>query len=129
MLFTAILHHYLIWHYGRAFREIAHVWFNLFWFTYHFFSIPQLLRSYFAPWKRMTEERGDTFSFEDLAGFVVINVISRLIGMLLRTIIIGFGLIALFVLCVGIIATYVFWVCAPAILVACFYFGFVLLFS
>lgn len=129
MLFTAILHHYLIWHYGRAFGEIAHVWANLFWFTYHFFSIPQLLRSYLSPWKRMTEERGETFSFEDLAGFVVINIISRFIGMILRTIIIGAGTIALLLLCIGFVVTYTFWVCAPALLIACFYFGFMLLFS
>lgn len=129
MLFTAILHHYLIWHYGRAFAEIAHVGANLFWFTYHFFSIPQLLRSYLSPWKRMTEERGETFNFEDLAGFVVINLISRFIGMLLRTIIIAAGTVALLLLGVGFVATYVFWVCAPALLIACFYFGFVLLFS
>lgn len=129
MLFTAILHHYLIWHYGRAFLEIAHVWSNLFWFTYHFFSIPQLLRSYFSPWKRMTEERGATFNFEDLAGFVVINLISRFIGMLLRTVIIVMGSIALLCVSIGFVVTYVFWVFAPALLLACFYYGIVLLFS
>ena len=129
MLFTSILHHYLIWHYSYAFTQIAHVWSNLFWFTFHFFSIPQLLRSYIAPWKRMTEDRGNTFSFEDMAGFIIINLISRIIGMILRTIIIGAGLVAILVLCVGIIATYVFWVCAPALLIACMYYGFVLMFS
>lgn len=129
MLFTAIMHHYLIWHYGRAFMEIAHVWSNLFWFTYHYFSIPQLLRSYFSPWKRMTEERGSTFNFEDLAGFVVVNLISRFIGMLLRTVIILMGFVALFLLVIGFIVTYVFWVCAPALLIACFYYGFMILFS
>ena len=77
----------------------------------------------------MTEDRGATFNFEDLAGYVIINLISRCIGMLLRTIIIVSGTIALLLLCAGFIITYIFWVCAPALLIACMYYGFVLLFS
>ncbi len=79
MLLT-ILHHYLIWHYTRAFGEIRHVAKNLLWFVVHFFSLPQLIRSFFAPYRRMTEERGNTFNLEDLASFVIIGLISRIIG-------------------------------------------------
>ena len=129
MLFTSILHHYLLWHYRSAFDEILHIWKNLVWFTFHFFSIPQLLRSYFQPWKRMTESRGRTFNFEDLAGFVIINLISRILGMIIRTGIIIAGIVALILLTVGIILTYIFWLLAPVILVLSMYYGLILIFS
>lgn len=129
MLFVSILHHYILWHYSKALGEIFHVWKNLFWFTFNFFSLPQLLRTYFQPWKRMTESRGRTFSFEDLAGFILINLISRILGMLIRTGIILAGLIALALLSIGIIFTYIFWLLAPFLLVLSMYYGLVLIFS
>ncbi|HMO77630.1 MAG TPA: hypothetical protein PKA42_00540 [Candidatus Paceibacterota bacterium] len=129
MLFVSILHHYLLWHYTNAFGEILHVWKNLFWFTFHFFSLSQLLRSFFSPWKRMTEGRGRTFNFEDLASFVLINLISRILGMIIRTSIIITGCLALILLAVGIVMTYIFWLLAPALLVLSMYYGLVLIFS
>jgi len=98
MLFVSILHHYTLWHYTRAFTEILHVWSNLFWFVVNFFSLSQLARSFFSPWKRITESRGKTFSFEDLSGFIIINLISRIIGMMLRTAIILSGVATLLLL-------------------------------
>jgi len=129
MLFLTIMHHYILWHYTKAFGEIAHISKNFFWFTTHFFSLPQLIRSYFAPWKRMTEERGDTFNFEDLAGFIIINILSRLVGMILRTTIILTGTVALLIVLLCTIATYVFWIMAPAALLVCLILGVTLLFS
>lgn len=128
-MLLAVLHHYVFWHYTTAFGEIFHVWKNLIWFTINFFSIPQMLRSYFSPWKRMTENRGNTFNFEDLAGFIIINLISRIIGMILRTIVIFLGTLALVFLITAIIVTYIFWLCAPLLLIACLYFGLILIFS
>jgi hypothetical protein len=129
MLFLTIIHHYLLWHYTKAFGEIAHISKNFFWFTVHFFSLPQLIRSYFSPWKRMTEDRGDTLNFEDLAGFIIINILSRLVGMTLRTAIILVGLVALLLVLVGTIVTYIFWITAPASLLVCLILGVTLLFS
>ena len=77
----------------------------------------------------MTEGRGRTFKFEDLAGFIIINLISRMLGMLIRTSIIVAGLITLTLLVVGIILTYIFWLLAPILLVLSLYYGLVLMFS
>lgn len=123
MVFLTIVHHYLLWHYSRAFLEIFHVWFNLIWFTVHFFSIPQLMRSWFSPWKRMTERREKKWDLEDLAGFIVVNLISRIIGFILRTIIITLGLICLFTVVTGGFVVYAFWVAAPLIIILMLWFG------
>ncbi len=128
MLFVSILHHYFLWHYTNAFREILHIWLNFFWFTVNFFSLKQLTSSFFSPWKRITEQRGDKFNFEDFASFIIINLISRLLGILFRSIIIALGLIVLLLLCVGIIATYIFWVVAPLLIVGGLIYGIIFIF-
>lgn len=127
MLLT-ILHHYLIWHYTRAFGEIRHVAKNLLWFVVHFFSLPQLVRSLFAPYRRMTEERGNVFNLEDLASFVIIGFISRIIGFILRSTIIITGLFSLAALFALTIATFVFWVTAPLAIVTLIVIGLQLIF-
>jgi len=120
---------YFEWHYTSAFKRIFQVWSNFFWFLVAFFSITQLLKSLFSPWKRITEDRGRTFNFEDLASFVIIGLISRIIGFLLRFIIIVIGLISLIVLSLGLIITYVFWMTAPVAIPTIFLFGLVFMFK
>lgn len=123
MLFLSVAHNYLLWHYTRAFGEIFHVWMNFIWFVIHFFSIPQLMHSWFSPWKRMVEGRGQKWNLEDLAGFIIIGLLSRIIGAILRTAIIFVGLISLFVTIVGGFAVYLFWLGAPLILIGLLGFG------
>lgn len=127
MLVLTILHHYLLWHYATALREMAHVAANLLWFVVHFFSLPQLARSLFAPYRRITEERHRRFNLEDIAGYIIINLISRIIGFLLRFIILIAGLLSLVMLTVGIVIAYIFWLFAPIVLIALLIAGFRLL--
>ncbi len=128
MLFLSIAHHYLLWHYTRAFMEIFHVWLNFLWFVVHFFSIPQLMRSWVSPWKRMVEGRGEKWNLEDLAGYIIIGFISRLIGFIMRSVIITLGLISLFATVVSGFIVYVFWIVAPLAIISLFGFGLALIF-
>ena len=128
MFLTTLAHHYLIWHYSAAFAQIWHVYQNFIWFTIHFFSLPQLFRSLFSPWRRMTEERGKGFHFEEIAAFIIINLFSRLVGALIRGFIILAGLSALILITLTMILFYSFWLIAPAGLVVLLYYGLVLLF-
>jgi len=127
MLFLSIMHHYLLWHYSRAYREIFHVWLNLLWFIVHFFSLPQLMRSWLAPWKRMTEGRGEKWNLEDLAAFVIVNIISRIIGAILRTTVIITGLLSLTTTIVAGFIVFIFWVFAPLAIIVLLGFGISLL--
>ena len=129
MLFVSILHHYLLWHYTHAFLEIFHVWTNFFWFIVNFFSIPQLFRSLFSPWKRITEERKKSFDFEDMAGVVIIGLFSRLIGFVLRGVIIIIGLFTLILLLAFLFIVYTFWLLAPAFMIGSLVYGVILMFS
>ncbi len=129
MLFVSILHHYLLWHYTNAFLEIFHVWTNFFWFIVNFFSIPQLLRSLFSPWKRIVEERKKAFDFEDIAGVVVIGIFSRIIGFILRAVIILTGVFTLALLLAALFVVYTFWLLAPAFMIGSLVYGVILMFS
>ena len=123
MLFLSIVHHYLLWHYSRAFYEIFHVWLNLLWFVIHFFSMPQLLRTWVSPWKRMVEGKGEAWNFEDLAGYIIINFLSRLVGFIMRTAILVSGLVSLIFTAIAGFIVYVFWIVAPVAIVGLFVSG------
>ena len=127
MLFLSVAHQYLLWHYTRAFGEIFHVWLNFIWFVIHFFSLPQMVGSWFSPWKRMVEGRGRKWNLEDLAAFVIVGLISRIIGAILRTLVIIVGIICLFITIVGGVGVFVFWVGAPFIIIGLLGFGIALI--
>ncbi len=117
MILVSILHHYLFWHYTQAFKQIFHVWLNLLWFTINFFSIPQLTLSLFSPWKRMVEGRGRKFNLEDFAGYIIIGFLSRVIGFVMRSIVIAAGLFFLFLVIIMGFTTYIFWIVAPVVII------------
>ena len=117
MLFAAIIRDYFVWHYTQAWFLLWGVWRNFMWFVIHFFSIPQLMRSWFAPFKRITERRGDKFNLEDLASYVIIGFLSRIIGALIRTVIIIIGLITLALTVIGGFVVYLLWALVPFMII------------
>ena len=127
MLFLSIVHHYFYWHYSRAFFEIFHTWKNFIWFVGHYFSLRQLTVSWFSPWKRTVEGRGKKWDFEDLAGFIIINILSRLVGAVIRTVIIFIGVVSVLLTIVGGVLFYIFWTVAPFVLIVLLGFGLTLL--
>lgn len=76
-----------------------------------------MLRSWFLPWKRVTEERKKKWDPEDFFGSLLINLLSRIIGALMRTLVIITGLLALTIVFVGGVFTYLVWTVAPALIV------------
>lgn len=129
MLFLSIAHDYFIWHYTRAFREIFTVWLNFLWFTVNFFSIPQLARSWFSPFKRITEQKRSGFNFDDIAGYIIINLFSRVVGAILRTILIGVGIVALLILITAGVLVYLTWIFLPIVILSGLALGVGLLFA
>jgi hypothetical protein len=91
MLFTNLIKDYFIWHYSSAIKEVFHIWKNFLWFVIHLFSIPQLIKTWASPWKRVHEERTRAWNLEDFVGSLFIGLLSRLVGFLIRTIFILVG--------------------------------------
>ena len=82
---------YLQWHYSRAFAEMFRIIGRSYWFEWHFFSVGIILKSFFEPWKRLGEEKGEKFKLEQWLQATVINTLMRLIGMSLRAMILVFA--------------------------------------
>ncbi len=129
MIFGSIISDYFRWHYTRAFSELFHVWLNFLWFIIHFFSIREIFFSLFAPWRRMTEEKKKGWSFENIAAYVIVNLLSRVIGFVMRSAVLVSGLVCLAaVIAVGA-TTFVLWIFLPAIITGAFIAGISLLAS
>lgn len=113
---------FFVWYYTRAFVNIVSVWSNFMWFILHFFSLPLLVRTLFLPWKRMTDLSRHR-SIEDWLSGVVMNIMSRVFGAVIRLCIIGVGIC---LLCIGVCAlcvVLVLWVSLPFLSVLCVWYG------
>lgn len=118
---------FVAWYYTRAFRDILNVWGNLMWFVVHFFSLPLLARTLFAPWKRMTDEYHRT-GFEDIVETFVMNTLSHIFGALVRLLFIGVGVICMIFGILGLFVFIFMWVCMPVLSLISVVYGVVLLF-
>jgi hypothetical protein len=88
------------------------------WFWMHFFSLPELITHWLAPYKRIVEERHEAWDLEDFAGTVIIGIFSRLLGGLIRTILILCSLVCLLITILLGIVVYAFWLAAPIAVIA-----------
>ena len=128
MFLLTIARDYLIWHYSTALVSFLRIYKNFWWFLTQFFSLPQLLSSLFNPYKRIKEPRGSLLDIEGWMGYLIINVLSRLIGLFTRLAIISWGIVSLAGLSFLGALCYAFFIIAPFLIVICFVYGIYLLF-
>ena len=84
---------YLSWHYSTSLVDFLRLWKNYLWFAYMIFSIPELLATLFAPWQRMDVERTkQNFNLEDIAETLATNTVLRIMGAVVRLLVIVIGL-------------------------------------
>jgi len=127
-MLALILPLYIKWHLVDAPKALVVGWRNILWFTFNYFSVALLLRTLFAPWKgiRWGKKRG--FHVGDLLFVFASNLISRMLGALVRIplILVGIsGMMLVFVL--GIIALFV-WFLLPVFILLSLIYGIKLLF-
>ena len=127
MILLPTLGDYIAWHYTKAIRDMYIAWGNMTWAVLHFFSVPLLLRTFFSPWKRM-EESGGSGGIEGFFESVVVNLLSRIVGVFVRFWLILLGLLALIGMVIGIIVVTVVWLLAPFIGIGATVFGFATIF-
>ena len=130
MNFILVLPYYLAWHYGRAFSDIKNIWKNFLLFLYNFFSIPTLIFSLFSPWQRMQEGYSkNDLSFEGTIGTMIVNIIMRLVGAVVRLLFIVVGAVSIILcICFGIVFVCL-WIFLPFILMYTISYGVTLLTS
>ena len=104
---------YMRWHYREAPAALFHIWLNLMRYTEQLFSVRLHAHTLFSPWHRITDTPRKKFDVEEFAMAFVVNTMSRLIGFLLRTLLIVIGLLCLSVLCIMIVPALLIWYTAP----------------
>jgi len=115
------------WYYGEAAKNILLAWKNYLIFAINYFSIPLLLRTLFAPWRRDITKKPKGLDLKKLFEYFAFNAISRGLGFLVRfaTIIVG-ALFLIFVAFAGLIF-FLFWIFLPIFVLAFLIFGVALL--
>lgn len=96
-MIVQVLPYYLLWHYTLGLHAAAAFGGNLVRFLFNFFSIALLIRTLFAPWRRLGE--GYAKGLQPGAWFetLIVNTLMRLVGAIVRLALIAAGVIALLV--------------------------------
>ncbi len=128
MQYLSLVGNYLVWHYTRGYHDLAENAYNLLYFFYHFFSIQELLRTFFSPWKNFYGGLASAQTSAEYLSLITLNSVLRIAGIILRSIIIATGC-ALLIIGGGLtVLALLLWTIIPGIIVFCFITGFSLLF-
>jgi len=113
----------LAWHFYDAPKEILKAWGNFLVFVLRYFSIGILLKTFFSHFRHLREPYGRGFDIKKYSMVFIGNIISRIIGAFVRTIIILTGLITeIFVFLLGFIIL-IAWLLAPFLIIIGIYSG------
>ncbi|HCM36920.1 MAG: hypothetical protein A3J30_02745 [Candidatus Wildermuthbacteria bacterium RIFCSPLOWO2_02_FULL_47_9c] len=125
---SILLLRYVKWHFIDAPRNILRGWGNILWFNFNYFSVGLLLQTFFSPWRRITWDYGRGFNLGAYLFTLGSNLISRIIGAIMRSFLVAAGLAAQFaILLIGSFLL-LFWFALPALIAVAFAYGIFLLF-
>lgn len=115
------------WYFIEEPREIFRIWKNFLKFNLEYFSIVLLLKTFLAPWRRYKMSYGRGFDISRYLESFFSNLIFRMLGMVVRTVLILLGLLSqIFIIFLGIIV-FIWWFFLPLFLILGLYYGFKIL--
>ena len=114
---------YLTWHFFDVPKEILNAWKNFLLFNFNYFSVVLLLKTFFSHWRRYSWSYGRGFNIRRYIEVFLSNLLSRILGAIVRSFLIAFGLATeSFILVLGVIV-FLGWLILPALLIFGFAFG------
>ncbi|MCK5044785.1 hypothetical protein KAR26_03615 [Candidatus Parcubacteria bacterium] len=123
-----VLVKYLHWHYFEQSKIILLAWKNLLRFNLEYFSIPTLLRTFLWPWRKYEDSFTKGFDLLKVLEVITFNMMSRAIGIMLRSSLIIMGtLMEIFILFGGLLI-FIIWLIIPALIVIGLWLGLKLIF-
>ncbi|MCL5435603.1 MAG: hypothetical protein M1275_00805 [Patescibacteria group bacterium] len=114
---------FLYWYYFIAPRNILEIWGNYLVSNVHYFSLPILFRTLLSPWHRDLESYGRGFDLDTFVKVLGGNLVSRGVGLVVRSVAIFVGLSFEIVIFAGGLFFLSFWLAAPFALTASFFYG------
>lgn len=118
-----LIPYYIAWHYTRAIKNFITIWGNLISLSFSFFSVATLFRTLFAPYKRMGEQYQGGFDLEDILGTAIVNTMMRIVGMVMRSILIIIGLVCTLGVIVLGLGAFIIWLVFPVLAPFLFFAG------
>ena len=119
MNFLSIAKNYLVWHYSMAMSDLMHIWWNYLWFINHLFSVPDVMKSWIAPFKRLQEEKTNVLMHpEEFFSGLFVNLMMRIVGFILRTAIIVVAMISFLTVIIGGVMFVILWTVLPVLVVS-----------
>ena len=119
---------YIEWHFIDTPKGILRAWKNCLKFNLNYWSVTILLKTFFSHWRRYGYDYGKGFDFKRYFEVFTFNMISRVIGAVLRSVLIVLGILTeIFVILAGL-AVFLFWLALPLILILGIFYGFKILF-
>lgn len=126
---TSTLVLFFLWLFVESTAHIVRTWKFFLSFGLRIFSVPLLVRTFFSPWHRYWYGYPKGFDLKALFSAVFGNLMSRAIGVILRTFIIFLGLFFELVIIVVGTVFLVFWVTLPFSSLYLLYLGWTLFFA
>jgi hypothetical protein len=103
-------------------------WRNYLKFNLNYFSVPILLRTFFSPWRRYSLGYGKGFNLGRYFEAFTFNVMSRIIGAVLRLFFIFLGLLTEILIILAGAVIFFGWLILPLLLATGIFYGFRILF-
>ncbi|PIY90922.1 MAG: hypothetical protein COY72_00900 [Candidatus Nealsonbacteria bacterium CG_4_10_14_0_8_um_filter_35_10] len=122
-----ILVSYLSWYFSDVPREILKGWKNFLVFNLNYFSIPLLLKTFFSHWRQYKWDYGRGFDLKRYAEAFFSNLISRILGAMVRSILIFIGIFCEILILIFGLIFFFGWLILPVLLIWGLFFGIKLL--
>jgi hypothetical protein len=123
-----IFFQYLAWQFFDVPKAIFGAWQNCLKFDLNHWSVPTLLRTWFSPWRRYHSSYGKGFSFSRYFEAFTFNMMSRVLGAIMRTFFIVFGMMTAAAIFLAGGLVFLLWLILPALLLCSLFYGWKLLF-
>lgn len=118
-----ILIQYLIWYFFDVPKEILKGWKNFLLFNLNYFSIFSLLKTFFSHWRQYKWDYGRGFDISRYLEAFFSNLISRILGAIMRTFLISLGILCeIFIIILGAII-FLIWIFLPVLMLSGLYFS------
>lgn len=119
-----IFFQWIFWQFFDVPKSILTAWRNFLKFGLNYFSIPLLLKTLFSHWRRYRWLYPKGLDFGKYLEAFFSNLISRILGLIMRSILIIIGISAeIFIVFIGA-AIFIGWLTLPALFLAGLWFGF-----
>lgn len=109
-------------------KGILRAWGNCLKFNLNYWSVPLLLKTLFSHWRRYRYSYGRGFDFKRYFEAFTFNMISRVLGALMRVVLITLGLFTEILVFLAGAVVFLIWLILPLLLIMGFFYGFKILF-